>query len=212
MNKDRQRGWRVFWAGFAVALLLVTVSFGAPVALISYVTYSLLDHTGAPLADGSYVYIFGSTDAINDGPQTWGGSNIIAESVQGDDVYIGFARIDMPSYSGSNGTYYTANEFYFDDAVIHYLYIRFFESTTSPISGNIAWNTSTIIETTSRFGQVSMDFLGNISTVITNSFVVIPEPSTASLFVLFAGLMLGMRASMKKAGREGVGREARRRT
>lgn len=212
MTADRQKGWRAFWAGFAVALLVVTATYGAPVNLIAYVTYSLLDHTGVPLADGSYVYIFGSTDAINNGPTTWGGSNLIADSVQGDDVYIGFARIDMPSYNGSNGTFYTANEFYFDDSVVHYLYFRVFESTNAPISGNIAWNTSTIIETTSRFGQVQMDFLGNISTVITNSFVVIPEPSSASLFLLFAGLLLGMRASMKKQERQGACREPRGRT
>jgi hypothetical protein len=204
-----ERGWRVFWAGFAVALLLVAASYGAPVNLIAYVTYSLLNSGGTPLSDGSYVMIFGSTDAINNGPTTWGAGNIIADSVQGDDVYLGYTRIDMPSYNGSNGTFYTAGEIWFDDAVIHYLYIRFFDSTNYPISGVIAWNTSTIIETTSRLGQVEMDFLGNIPTSVTNSFVVIPEPSSASLFVLFAGLMLGMRASMKRAERERTPREAR---
>lgn len=217
MKADRQKGWRVFWGGFAVALLLVTAAYGAPVNLIAYVTYSLLDSANSPLADGSIVMIFGSGDAVNNGPATWGGTSLIADSTQGDDQYLGYVRIDMPSYSGSNGTFYTANEIWFDDAVIHYLYIRFFNTTNYPVGGYlvgtpIAWNTSTIIQTTSRFGQVEMDFLGNIPTSVTNNFVVIPEPSSFSLLALFAGLVLGMRASMRKADRprEGAPREARR--
>ena len=198
MRAENQKSWRLFWAGFVIALLIVTATYGAPVNLIAYVTYSLLNSAGSPLADGSYVYIFGSGDAVNNGPSTWGGTNLIADSVQGDDVFLGFARIDMPSYNFSNGTFYTAGEIWFDDAAIHYLYIRFFDTTNYPVSGYLAWNTSSIIEVTSRFGQAQMDFLGNIPTSVTNNFVVIPEPSSASLFVLFAGLILGMRASMKK--------------
>jgi hypothetical protein len=207
MRDDHQKGWQVFWAGLAVALLVVTATYAAPVNLIAYVTYSLLNSGGTPLADGSIVMIFGSGDAINNGPTTWGGTNLIADSTQGDDVYLGNVRIDMPSNS-SNGTFYTAGEIWFDDAVIHYLYLRFFDTTNYPVGGYVAWNTSTVIETTSRFGQVQMDFLGNVPTSVTNNFAVIPEPSSASLFVLFAGLLLGTRASMKKGDREGACREA----
>jgi hypothetical protein len=135
---------------------------------------------------------------VNNGPQTYGGTNIIADSVKGDDVFIGMVRIDSPSYGTSNGTFYTANEFSFDDDTIHYLYIRFFNTTNYPVGGYLTWNTSPVWGFTSEFNKVTEDFVGNYLTSVTNNFVVIPEPSTSHLLLVFLGLAFGMRSIMKK--------------
>jgi len=202
MQKTIQKRWLAFWVCFLSAFLLVSVSFALNVDLIAYVTYSLKDSAGAPLSPGSVVMIFGSGDAVNDGPQSWGDS-LIANSTQGDDVYLGFVRIDQPSYLGSNGTFYTANVISFDDAVINYLYIRFFDTNAYPVMGsNIPWGVSDVYGYTSQFGKAEVDFVGNYMTVLTNNFVIIPEPGTANLFFLFIGLVAGMHAAMKKSERK----------
>ena len=103
MYVKTDKRWRVFWLCFAAALLLVTAVHGTTVNLIAYVTYSIMGASGAPLADGSYVGIFGSYDAQQDGPIGVGTCRI-ADSVTNDDVFIGWVRIDMPSFEGSNGT------------------------------------------------------------------------------------------------------------
>jgi hypothetical protein len=157
----------------------------------------LKDSAGVPLADGSIVMIFGSGDAINNGPRDMG-YGLIADSTRGDDVYLGMIRIDSPSYGSSNGTFYTANNFSFDDDSIHYLYIRFFNTSNSPITGYTQWNTSGMFGFTSEFNKVTVDFVGNYLTSVTNNFVVIPEPSTSHLLLVFFGLVFGMRAVMKK--------------
>ena len=180
--------------GCCLALILscVNIAQGAIVDLIAYVSYSLNDSTGTPLADGSIVMIFGSTDAINNGPQSYNVTNRIADSTQGDDVYIGMVRID------GGGTFYTANDFSFDDSSIHYLYIRFFNATGYPVSGYYAWNTSLVFGFTSEFGKAEVDFVGNYLATVTNNFVVIPEPSTSHLFLVFFGLVVGLWSMMKK--------------
>jgi hypothetical protein len=198
MKTGRQKGWLVFWCCFVLMFFVITVAQSAIVDLIAYVSYSLKDSAGAPLADGSIVMIFGSVDAVNNGPVTYGVTNRIADSVRGDDIYIGYVRIDQPSYGTSNGTFYTANEFSFDDTSISYLYIRFFNTTVYPVEGNYQWNTSALFGFTSEFSKVTVDFVGNYLTSVTNNFVVIPEPSTSHLLLVFFGLAFGMRAVMKK--------------
>jgi len=196
MKTSINRRWGFFWACFVVALLAITLTHAANVSLIAYVSYSLLDSSGNPLPDGSMVMIFGSTDDVNDGPVTFGGG-LIAESTQNDDVFLGWVQIGQPSYFGSNGTFYTANQITFDDTLINFLYIRFFDTTEWP-EGELAWGTSTVFGATSSFGKVEVDFIGNYVTSMTNNFVIIPEPSTAHLMLLFVGLVAGMHASFRK--------------
>ncbi len=201
MKTARQRGWTVFWCCFVLTFFCISVAQSAIVDLIAFVTYSLKDSSGVPLADGSYVMIFGSGDAINNGPRDIGYTGnplLIADSTQGDDVYLGLVRIDSPSYGTSNGTFYTANNFTFDDDTIHYLYIRFFNTTNYPVQGVTQWNTSAMFGFTSEFGKVTTDFVGNYLTSVTNNFTVIPEPSTSHLLLVFFGVAFGMRAAMKK--------------
>lgn len=203
MSPSHQKRWLAFWLCLVIAILAVTMCHATTVYLIGYVTYSLLDSQGVPLADGSWVGIFGSGDAVNDGPETYGDPDtLIADSVQGDDIFIGWVRIDQSSFEGSNGTFVTDSQFTFDIDTIHYLYLRFFDDTNyPPIQGsNIAWGTSPVFGVTNEFGYVETDFVGNYMTSLTNDFVIIPEPSTSHLLLLFLGLAAGMRASMKKPG------------
>lgn len=169
----------------------INVAQSAIVDLIAYVSFALDDSSGNPLADGSVVMIFGSTDAVNNGPRSYG-TSLIADSVQGDDVFIGMVRIDW------NGTFYTANDFTFDDSSINYLYIRFFNTTAYPVWDETAWNTSLVVGFTSEFGKAEVDFVGNYLASVTNNFVVIPEPSTSHLLLVFFGLAFGMWSIMKK--------------
>lgn len=181
-----------FWCCFILIFFCINAAQSAIVDLTAYVSFALQDSSGNSLADGSVVMIFGSTDAINNGPQSYG-TSLIAESVQGNDVYIGMVRIDW------DGTFYTANDFSFDDSSIHFLYIRFFNTTNAPVEGsNIAWNASPVVGVTSKFGKAEVDFGGNYLASVTNNFVVIPEPATSHLFLLFFGLAFGMRSILKK--------------
>ncbi len=203
MSTSCQRRWRLFWAGFLAAFLLVTAAYAMPVNLIAYVTYSLLNASGTPLADGSIVMIFGSTDNVNNGPVNYG-TNVIAESTKGDDVFIGLVRVDMPSYNSSNGTFLSDSDFAFDDSSIHFLYLRIFDTTNYGVTGFTNWTTSLVFGYTSEFGYAVVDFGGNYQTTLKTNFVVIPEPSSSHLVLLFVALVCGMRASMKKAERKTV--------
>ncbi len=195
-----QRRWLVFWSCFVAVFLSVTVVYGYTVRLIAYVSHSLLTSAGVPLADGSIVMIFGSSDSINNGMVAYG-TNYIADSVQGNDTYIGTVRVDMPSWNSSNGTFLSDEEFTFDTTNVSFLYIRIFNTTNLPVLGWVAWNTSAVFGYTDFFGAAEVDFYGNYLTIITNNFVVIPEPSTGHLVLLFLGLMAGLRASMRKGVR-----------
>ncbi len=195
------RRGRALWLAFLAAILTASAAQAVSyVDLIAYVTYSLLDNQGSPLPDGSIVMIIGSGDDANDGMVPWGDS-YIADSVQGDDVFIGQVTIGNPSYGNSNGTFYTANQFELDEDSISFLYIRFFNTTISPITGIVTWGYSPVFGFTSEFGKVEQDFIGNYMAIITNNFVIIPEPSTGHLLLLFIGLVWGLRAGMKRAER-----------
>lgn len=193
------REWKIFWLSFCAALILITFVHGATVYLTGYVTYSLLGSNGNPLPDGSIVMIFGSADNVNDGPQIFGGTNYAANSTQNDDVFLGWVRIGQPSYMGSNGTFYTSYQISFDDSVVQYLYLRFFDTTNYPVVGYVPWGTSDVFGYTSEFGYAEVDFIGNYITSMTNNFIIIPEPSTAHLMLLFAGLLAGMRGATWRA-------------
>ncbi len=198
MSKTLQQRWRIFWGCFLTALLLLTFSHAATVYLTGYVTYSLLGPNGNPLPDGSIVMIFGSTDSVNDGPPIFGGTNYVANGTQGDDIFLGWVRIGQPSYLGSNGTFYTAFQISFDDTVVQYLYLRFFDTTNYPVAGYVPWGTSDVFGYTSEFGYAEVDFVGNYITSMTNNFVIIPEPSTAHLMLIFAGMLAGLQGAMRR--------------
>lgn len=198
LSKTLQFRWRVFWGCFLSALFLLTFAHAATVYLTGYVTYSLLNGSGNPLSDGSIVMIFGSYDNVNDGIGIFGGTNYVANSTLNDDVYLGWVRIGQPSYMGSNGTFYTAFQISFDDTVVQYLYLRFFDTTNYPISGYVAWGTSDVFGFTSEFGYAEVDFVGGYMTTFTNNFVIIPEPSTAHLMLIFAGMVAGLHGAMRR--------------
>jgi hypothetical protein len=195
-------------------MLLLMVSMAAtaqaaPCRLIAYVSLALLDSAGASLADGSVVLIFGSYDYVNDGPSApYGGDDpLVANSTLGDDVYLGYAFIDTPSFDNTDGTFVSDGAITFDTADIHYFYIRFFDTRGYPVAGTgIAWNTSMLFGYTQEFGDAVVDFGGNINTSVTNDFVIIPEPSTGHLLLLMIVLGAGMRASVLKTGRAAKGR------
>jgi len=197
MQTVSQKRWLAFWVCFLAALMIVTLCYAGNVDLIAYVTYSLKDSSGAPLQDGSVVAIFGSTDSVNDGPTPWG-TNYIATGTQGDDIFLGWVRIGNPSYLGSNGTFYSANAISFDDSVVNYLYIRFFDTTNYPVQGYQSWGTSDVFGYTSYFGKADVDFVGNYEASMTNNFVIIPEPGTINLLILFLGLVGGLHAATRK--------------
>ncbi len=206
MSPNANRRWLVFWACFLAIFIAVSGAYATTVNLIAYVSYSILDSLGVPLADGSIVYIFGSTDSVNNGPVSVGGTNLIANSTQGDDVFIGTVLIDIPSYAGSNGTFYSDSQFAFNIDDIHYLYIRFFNTTNTEIQGYTNWGYSGASNVTDDgSGYVVIDF-GQQRTTVTNNFVIIPEPSTGHLLIFFAGLLGGLFASMYKAERKSLKR------
>lgn len=202
MSPNVNRRWLVFWACLLVMFVAITGVYATTVNLIAYVSYSILDSLGVPLADGSVVYIFGSTDAVNDGPLSFGGTNLIADSVQNDDVFIGMVQIGTPSFLGSNGTFYSDSQFSFNIDDIHYLYIRFFNTTNSEIQGYTNWGYSGATQMVDDGSGYAVIDWGQQRTTVTNNFVIIPEPSTGHLLLLFIGLLGGLFTSMRKAERK----------
>ena len=213
MEVSVQKGWRTWWAYVATCLaVLVLGAGGATVNLQAYITFSLLTSNGvSPLADGSLVYIIGSKDGVADPMQTYGSpaTNYIANSVTADDIIIGVTTVYAADLN-SNGTFY-AGEYYYDDALVDYLYIRFFDSP-GPLTGMVNWAISQPptnvgdISDCCGLGTLEIDFVGNIRATNYNNFVVIPEPSTANLVVLCGSLLMALRGytiGMKRGRRDG---------
>jgi hypothetical protein len=194
MMSSVQKRWQIFWVALVLALLGVAVVRAAIVDLDAWVEYSIMQGDGTtPLADGSWVYIIGSGNAISDPMQSIG-TNFIAGSVTGDDVILGVVQINLDAYS--NGTFFTTLQYESDE--VNYVYIRFFEFTNAPITGLVAWGTSAIFGLGITLGVSTVEFGQNYITQ-TNNFVVIPEPTTGNLIVLVAGMMWAMRSSMRRA-------------
>jgi len=151
-----------------------------------------------PLADGSWVYIIGSGDATNDGMQVFGGTNLIAGSVQGDDVILGIIQIPLNSTTNS-GTFFTTVQYESDD--INFVYIRFFNTNAMPITGMVWWGTSSMFQLGVTLGVATVQFdqLEQLAATNLNNFVVIPEPSSMNLFVMIAGMLWTMRSRMKRS-------------
>jgi hypothetical protein len=207
MRISLKNKWRLMaaYAAACIALLLGTGN-SATINLQAYITFSLLTSNGLlPLADGSVIYIVGSLDSVQDPMQTYGGpaTNYIADSTSGDDVIVGVTAIYAADLN-SNGTFY-AGEFYYDDDLVDYLYIRFFDSP-APITGMVNWGTSPMTNVGDIFdccglSVIEVDFIGNIPATNYNNFVVIPEPSTVNLLVLCGGLFSALGVYARRAKR-----------
>lgn len=188
-------GWR--YSG--IILLMVAFCAVAARALIvdldAYVDSAILGPDGVtPLADGSLVYIIGSSNNIIDPPSSVG-TNLQAETVTGDDVILGVVTIGLNAISNS-GTFFSTVNFESDE--INYVYIRFFDSM-GPLTGQLYWGTSTIFQLGLTLGVATVEFdqPGQLIATNQNNFVVIPEPSSMNLFVLVAGMLWSMRRRMR---------------
>jgi hypothetical protein len=197
--------WSMMAAYFVACFgLLLMTAGGVTVNLQAYITFSLLTSNGVlPLADGSVVYIIGSLDANIDPMQVNGtpATNYIADSTSGDDIIVGVTAV-YAAQLNSNGTFY-AGDFYYEDDLVDYLYIRFFDSP-APITGLVNWGTSPItnvgdLSDCCALGVIEVDFVGNLAATNYNNFVVIPEPSTINLLVLCGGLFSALGVYRKRA-------------
>ena len=183
-----------------VVALCVLGLFAVParaaiVDLDAYVLNPILQDDGiTPLADGSWVFIIGSSDTNIDPMVSWG-TNFIANSVTGDDIILGIVQIDSLFGAGTFGT-----TVQYDSTLVNNVYIRFFD-TTGPLTGMIWWGTSPMlgpVGVTLGVTTVQFDPDGSLQTDEYDSFVVIPEPSTANLLLLVGGMIWAMRASMAR--------------
>lgn len=185
-----------------LCLLLPATASALIVDLDAYVDLAILQEDEVtPLADGSWVFIIGSGDAIIDPMLTYGGTNLIADSVTGDDVILGAIRIPLNSTNNS-GTFFTTVQYESDD--INYAYLRFFDFTNNaPITGLLWWGTSSIFQLGVTLGVATVQFDQDrqLATTNQNNFVVIPEPSSMNLFVLVAGMIWTIRTRMRFASR-----------
>ncbi len=203
MRTTVQRQWKVLVGALAILLGLAVAAPGALINLQAYVLYALMNESGTiPLADGSLVQIIGSEDAVAD-PMTMLGSNVIS-TVSGDDIVLSTITIQS-AMLGSNGTFYAGN-IYYDSDEIHNVYIRFFD-TTGPITGLISWGQSDLFTADEhQFGVNFIDFGGIYAATNENNFVVIPEPGTLNLMLVWLGMVGALRASRLRE------REATRKT
>lgn len=199
-----------------MAAVILLVFFGMTlcasadiISLIAYISSSLYEDDGVtPLADGTWVYIYGSVDNIVD-PMKWYGDCYLPGSATGDDFLLGFAIIGQPPYvdSGNNvvpGTFLSDQVITWDDeeVLVNYLYIRFFDAAF-PV-GEVKWGESPAFEPVwAGPFVVEVDFIGGYLANQTNCFVIIPEPGTLNLIVLCAGLFAGVGAVSGRRRRAG---------
>jgi len=173
------------------AFIAVVPSHALIVDLDAYVDMSILGPDGVtPIADGSWIFIIGSTDNIQD-PMASLGTNLIAGSVTGDDVILGAIQVPFNSIPGT-GQFFATVQYESDD--INYTYIRFFD-TPGPLTGLLYWGTSTMFQLGVTLGVSTVQYDQNTQLIATNlnNFIIIPEPSTANLFVMVAGMLWAMR-------------------
>jgi len=202
--RSGSRRWFVFWLIFVMALAGAVLVNAVLLDLDAFVTFTIFDNTGAfPLPDGALVYIVGSSNAIADPMQGHNYTNLIAASTTGDDVILGSVRIG--DNNTSNGTFTTTVQYNPDE--IQYVYIRFFEWTNAEaVTGLVWWGTSSIFELVPTLGVARVDFnpAQTLQSQQINNFVVIPEPGTGNLMILFLGMLGGIRARMKRQQREAI--------
>lgn len=196
VNK-KLHSWRLFVACLTILVATAACAYALIVSLDVYVEFALLDENGDPLADGMTVMVFGSTDNINDGPTLYGGTNVIANSTQGDDILLATITISSNESGIAGGFFATIT---YDSDVVNYVYIRFFNAPPNALTGMIYWGTSAVYQLGVTLGVSTVNFTPetNLVTDNYNNFVIIPEPSTANLFVMVAGMMWAMRSHMRK--------------
>lgn len=188
--------------GLFACLAFISTSQALIVDLDAFVDMAILqEDLTTPLADGSWVYIIGSGDSTNDGMTVYGSTNLIADSVQGDDVILGVIQIPLNSTPGS-GTFFTTVQYESDD--VNFVYLRFFSTTSFPITGMVWWGTSSMFQLGVTLGVATVQFdqIDQLAATNQNNFVVIPEPSSMNLFVLIAGMLWTIRARMKRSAVE----------
>jgi len=209
MTGSPHRRWGVFWGCLILVLAaLYVVNAQNMVGLDAYVSYSILDNGGAPLADGSVVYIIGSSvntiPAIT--PIGGVGTNYIADQTTANETFLATVYVNS-TLLGSNGTFWTYLTY--DSTTVQYVYLRYFDIQSEPVTGYLWWGNSGIftLSPTPTLGVNSVDFTpgGPISVTSQSNFVVIPEPSTVNLFLLVVGMSGAMWAGMKKEKKDKPG-------
>jgi hypothetical protein len=176
----------------ALLLLLAMPAHALLVSLDAYVDFPITGPDGVtPIADGSWVFIYGSGDAVQDPQQTFG-TNIIAGTTTGDDIILGAIQIPLNVGTNNSGMFFTTVEYESDD--INYTYIRFFD-TPGQLTGTLFWGTSDMYQLGITLGVATVQYDPGTNLIAnqTNNFVIIPEPSTANLFVVVAGMLWAMR-------------------
>ena len=205
MQLRLHRGGRLLAVACALWCAGWSVAQAALVDLDAYVSYAIYDSTTTvPIPHGAVVYIYGSGDNTINPMQTVGGpTNYVAGSATGDDIVLGVARIG--DNVTSNGTFFTTVQY--ESTQINYVYIRFYDYTgTLPVTGLVYWGASSNFFLGSpTLGVSTVDFNpgGTIASTNLNNFVAIPEPSTANLIVLVAGMAWALRVNARgrKRGR-----------
>lgn len=169
-----------------VGIMSAVTTDAATINLHAWVLFSLYQPDGvSPLADGSVVQIIGSNDDVMDPID-----DAHAASTTGDDIVLGTVRAS--SLLGSAGTFFTANIYYETDEV-NYMYIRFYNTTNEPVLGPVTWGQSDSISNANHYanGVLEMDFGGGFTANQTNNFIVIPEPNTLQMMMVWGWIFLG---------------------
>jgi hypothetical protein len=200
MYAGLKRRWGVW--GCTLFLLLaggVTDSHALLVDLDAYVQFSIMQADGVtPMPVGSIVYIVGSGDAVNDGMDAVppGGTNLVADSVLGDDVILGTVQLD------ASGQFLVTLQYESDD--VNYVYIRFFQDTNYPVEGYLYWGTSAVysLGVTLGVSTVVFDPTTNLVASNRNNFIAVPEASTAGMYLLAAGMLMALRSTVRRGRAE----------
>ena len=188
---------RILAVCLSVLLGSMACAYALIVSLDVYVEFGILDQNGDPLQDGMTVMVVGSGDNINDGMLLYDGTNYIANSTINDDVLLATITISS-NESGVAGGFFATITYESDD--IDYVYIRFFTAPPNALTGMIHWGTSSVVQLGVTLGVSTVNFNpdDNLQATNFNNFVIIPEPSTANLFIMVAGMMWAMRAHTRK--------------
>jgi hypothetical protein len=190
--------WFQIW--FFAVFLCAALVHGATILLQAYVSTAIVDASGTPLLDGSIVQIIASSDnSISDPIFNSFGTNYLGEGqgafpLSDGDILLGTTTINS-SDLGSNGTFFSS-EFTLEYPDFRYVYLRVFDSQ-GPLTGMIDWAVSSVIRVRPFFGVAEADFGGGFSTDQTDSFVVIPEPQTGSLMLMFMTALFVIRYKMR---------------
>ena len=185
-------------------LLPAVYVHGATISLIAFSTFALTDQDGIALPDGSIVEIVGITgpDPTQGGHVPFGDGFVWGSTQAGGtnttpDIILATTIVDS-TLTGLDGTFFVSTTY--DDTVVNYIYIRFYDTDT-PGGSNVAWGSSLTFDATSFFNVQFQNFTPttDIPVTQTNNFVVIPEPGSFSLLAFFGFLLATFRYKWIKA-------------